>query len=515
MPRTVFLIICTILCNLGLANGQVIPSQLGECTTAIFSGAVTIDGRPIIWKNRDVSNPDQRYIYYDSYQRDGINTYRFIGDCYRADTTKIYQGTNERGFAIMNSDSYNLRDSLYSGLDDGTIMRLALETCVTLSDFEGLLDSTNAVGRMDCWNFGCLDSTGSCAFYESANRSYRKYDPLDQALNAPGFIVRSNFSFSGDSLYQSGLDRYGRAVELIAGRLDSGQLDVNWVLAVLARDMASIFANPYPLPYHGSHLNGPPGYIYNFACTIANRFTTSVVAIRGVQPGEDPALTTTFAILGQPALSLAYPLWVKTGMVPTYLDDPTGAPMYTYCRDRSSLLYDNTAAYYFLNSLYLVNDDGSGVYSYTLPLEAWGIGEVSRLFESWLVESPTVDDMRLEQSRIATTLFTGFKDETARYLGDSSGIILPNTSTLFNYPNPFNSGTYIVYYGTQSNYPVRVRIFDINGRLVSELEGTGGAVGDVYWTGRDTFGRAVSSGVYFYILDNGPFKSTNKMLLLK
>ncbi|HBZ01427.1 MAG TPA: hypothetical protein DEO84_08935, partial [candidate division Zixibacteria bacterium] len=88
-------------------------------------------------------------------------------------------------------------------------------------------------------------------------------------------------------------------------------------------------------------------------------------------------------------------------------------------------------------------------------------------------------------------------------------------STLFNYPNPFNSGTYIVYYGTQSNYPVRVRIFDINGRLVSELEGTGGAVGDVYWTGRDTFGRAVSSGVYFYILDNGPFKSTNKMLLLK
>jgi hypothetical protein len=511
-----FLLIITLSGN-ALANSQPKPAQLGECTVAIFSGAVTADGRPIIWKNRDVSNHDQRFIYYDSYQRNGITTSRFIGDCYRSDTTRIYMGANEHGFAIMNSDSYNLHDTLFSGLDDGIIMRLALETCRTLSDFEAFLDSTNITGRNFCWNFGCLDSTGACAFYEAANRSYRKFDPLDSNLDTSGYLVRSNFSVSGDTLNRSGLDRYQRANYLVNSRLSTGLVDVNWVLAVLARDMGNIYADPYPLPYNGVQLNGPPGYIYNYACTIANRYTSSAVVIRGIRPGENPAFTTIFGILGPPVLSLAFPLWVKAGIVPDYISNPSGAPVYTLCVQRSQFLYDSPRSYLYLNSHYLFDDDSSGVYSYTLPLEAWGIREVDNLFDNWQSEAPTADNVRGEQLRIARSLFSGFKLETARYLSDTTDVEpqIPDNLALYNYPNPFNNGTRIVFSGVRSDYPVILRIFDIAGRLIYEFNGTANATDNVYWTGRDTFGDFVSSGIYFYSLENGPRKSTSKMLLLK
>ena len=36
-----------------------------------------------------------------------------------------------------------------------------------------------------------------------------------------------------------------------------------------------------------------------------------------------------------------------------------------------------------------------------------------------------------------------------------------------------------------------------------------------YWDGKNSVGEAVASGVYFYTLTAGDFKSTRKMLILK
>ncbi len=503
------------------AEDGITDSQLGECTIAVFSGSVTNDGRPIIWKNRDVSDHDQRFIYYSSYIRGGRSTFKFIGNCYRNDTTRIFMGANEAGFAVMNSDSYNLHDSLSQGLDDGILMRLALETCSTLVDFEALLDSTNLTGRVNCWNFGCLDSTGACAMYECANNSYRKYDPLDQALMSPGYIARANFSFSGDSSIQSGLDRYQRAVNLIDRRLASERIEASWVLSTLTRDLANIYADPYPLPYNGMQMNGPPGYIYNLGCTIANRYTSSAVVIRGIRPGENPAFTTSFVILGPPVLSVAYPLWVDAESVPACLSGPGRAPMYDYCISRNLRLYDNSAFYFYLNSHYLVGRDSAGVYSYTLPLEAWGIHQADFLIESWDFDPPSADQMESSQIHIANIIYYGFQNETARFLRDSLNTppILPYALALYNYPNPFNTLTTIRYdlsnTGGTGKYPVFLKIYDIAGRLVTELHGTGNVTGDVYWAGRDDSGHEVASGIYFCSLISGSFKSTSKMILLK
>ena len=98
------------------------PDDFGECTIGVFSGSVTEDGRPMIWKNRDVTNDIQKYCYFEPILP-GSDTalYAFIGNVYSADTNRVYMGINEVGFGIINSNIYNLGDSLSRGMDDGEL----------------------------------------------------------------------------------------------------------------------------------------------------------------------------------------------------------------------------------------------------------------------------------------------------------------------------------------------------------------------------------------------------------
>lgn len=88
-----------------------------------------------------------------------------------------------------------------------------------------------------------------------------------------------------------------------------------------------------------------------------------------------------------------------------------------------------------------------------------------------------------------------------------------------NHPNPFNPRTVIPYDLPASAKPERVRlwILDIAGRVVATLvdEEQGGGSYRVPWQGRDDRGQAVSSGVYFYVLDVGGERRTRKLVLLK
>jgi hypothetical protein len=415
----------------------------------------------------------------------------------------------------MNSDSYNLGDSLLVGIDDGTLMRLALETCRDLTGFETLLDSTNAVGRIDCWNIGCLDSTGAGAVYECANRSYVKCVPYTRQRDPRGYVIRANFSVTG-GLNRTGFDRHKRALGLTQERAREAPIDAGFVLERLARDLGNIFDDPYPLPYNGSQLNAPAGYIYNLGVTIANRSTTSAVVIRGVKPGENARLTTIFAMVGNPVLSVAFPMWVSSGCVPEALSRTGGCPVYQLCQQRTPLLYDYARASLHLNSHYLLDDDGEGVYSYTLPLEAWGIAEADLAVAEWSYAEPSCDRIRHEQSRIAGAIFAGFLSETTEPIDDIPGApIVPVSISLYNYPNPFNEGTVIRYAGADVRYPVTVTIFDLLGRRLLDMTYGGSPAGAIYWAGRDASDLRVASGVFLCTIRNGPYEASNVMIYQK
>jgi hypothetical protein len=85
-----------------------------------------------------------------------------------------------------------------------------------------------------------------------------------------------------------------------------------------------------------------------------------------------------------------------------------------------------------------------------------------------------------------------------------------------NRPNPFNPTTELEYRLAQDSHASLI-IYDVTGRrirtLVDQVQKSG--IHRVRWNGRDTDGRLVSSGVYFYKLTAGSFSQTRRMVLLK
>ncbi len=86
-----------------------------------------------------------------------------------------------------------------------------------------------------------------------------------------------------------------------------------------------------------------------------------------------------------------------------------------------------------------------------------------------------------------------------------------------NHPNPFNPFT-TIRYELASTETVRLAIYDVTGRLVRMLvddEPLGATSHSVDWDGRDSSGREVASGVYFYRINAGDFRQTRRAVLLR
>jgi hypothetical protein len=85
-----------------------------------------------------------------------------------------------------------------------------------------------------------------------------------------------------------------------------------------------------------------------------------------------------------------------------------------------------------------------------------------------------------------------------------------------NYPNPFNPTTAIRFQMPEAG-PVHLAVYDVLGREVVRLvDGVQEAgVHEVTWTGRNSAGAMVPSGIYVYRLEAGDFSASRSMLLLK
>jgi len=93
---------------------------------------------------------------------------------------------------------------------------------------------------------------------------------------------------------------------------------------------------------------------------------------------------------------------------------------------------------------------------------------------------------------------------------------VPATRILGSFPNPFNPHARIrIALGRDG--PVRVNIFDLQGRLITTLfEGLSEArVHELIWDGTDTEGNPVASGVYVVSLNGAANADSRKIVLLK
>ncbi len=341
-----------------------VPGQVSACTIGVASGGATEDGRPMLWKSRDVSNYLQEFHYRDT------GYIPFISVTYSGELNKYYGGVNAAGFAIGNSDSYNLGES--GGYDDGRIHKKALETCRTVNDFQLMLDSliNEAGGVLLNSNYAVIDAEGGASMFECATKTYTRFD----ADAVGGFIVRANYSYSGDmsnhaNLVEWGLFRHDRAYSLWNAAVTGGEtstLTQQYIFRHVVRDLAIEGTDPYPLPYDGQIGDYPYGSIPNAQAICRNK-TRSVVVVQGVPNMGDPDDAVLWTMCGNPLASVPLPLWVRAGSVPVKFDDVNGSLICDRGAELADWICDYVNPDSVVNTWKLTNPDGDGLWDAIFP----------------------------------------------------------------------------------------------------------------------------------------------------
>ncbi len=278
------------------------------CTSAIFSGKVTASGRPEIWKNRDSGYMQNRIDYVEA-GSEVKYSFLYLSNS-KGGVPEAWSGVNSQGFSIMNTVSYNIRregdDTPQEKMDrEGIVMYQALACCTTIADFEKLLDGLQPPFGLET-NFGVIDAFGGAAYYEVNNFSWVKYDVNDPEVAPDGYLIRSNYSFSGREGKGQGYVRYDNASKIISERLAGGaKIDPVWIMNSLSRSYWQSRIGFAPLQ------SGNDFFLDKDL--IPRKSTCAVTIVEGVNPGEDPLQAVMWCALGYPPTSQMVPLMVCAG----------------------------------------------------------------------------------------------------------------------------------------------------------------------------------------------------------
>lgn len=346
-----------------------IPLTSDACTSFIISGKVTKDGRPMIFKNRDTGDPNNVVVVVQG------ERYRYMGIAafWDKNPLSVWGGHNEVGFAIINTAAYNLNGCKGKDTDhDGQLMRRALEVCRTLSDFEHLLDTLPKPLDVNS-NFGVMDAEGGCAYYETGDSTYAKFDANDP-LDAPdGYIVRTNHGMTGCRDIDSGVERFLAISDFMDEANRKGHLECQYLLTHVPRHLTHGLTkqNLYDdLPKDGNDVRMIP-----FLDFIPRYISSSCILVQGVAKGEPAGNTVSWTSIGWPCASVAVPLVLDVDVpLPSIVQRDAETSKAWLCSKSIkqkqkvfSLTRGNTRNYIDLSKL--VNASGTGILQRTERLE--------------------------------------------------------------------------------------------------------------------------------------------------
>ena len=365
------------------------------CTTAVIAPSAASNGRPLLWKNRDADDLHNQVVYC----ADG--KYAYIGLINKGDAAgmSIWAGTNSEGFSVMNAASYNLEvDKDTKG--EGAFMKLALQSCASVNDFQALLEKTNPGGRDVSANFGVIDGAGGACYFEAGSHSYKRYNADDPLLNGRGILVRTNYSDSADLEKGTGFLRRDRTASLLDALAKGKALTAESLLREVSRDQANDKIASYPLTT--ARKKGAPNFVYT-GDSVCRYDTASAVVFEGPGPGEPATLSTAWIILGLPSAGVAVPLWVAAAQVPSEMGpgaDP--APLNALFSEVREQLYPDARGdmkkYLDLDSL---SNPQFGVRAALLAQEAANFQRVAAASAQWRDKAPEASDLSALQSSLA------------------------------------------------------------------------------------------------------------------
>lgn len=364
------------------------------CTTAVVSGKYTKDGRPLLWKNRDTQALNNKVMKFN----DG--KYLYTGVINSSDTLgkSIWQGFNSAGFAIMNSASYNLNnDTIKQSGTEGRLMKLALQTCATVDDFEELLKGLDKPTRLEA-NYGVIDASGGAAYFELGNFGYKKIDVNDPKIAPYGYVIRTNYSVTGKMGIGGGYIRFVTADKMMKMAVKENRLTPETIIREGTRNLTHSLTHMNLEDYSNIPANHET-MIY-FEDFIPRRLTSSSTVVQGVKKGEDPAYTTMWTVLGWPLTSVTIPVWLsKKAELPHImqydknLKDSPLCHMALTAKKRCFPYTWGTSSKHYMNVNGLINADKTGTIQLIHPFEDKIFAKAEALLNSWREQKISQSEM--------------------------------------------------------------------------------------------------------------------------
>ncbi len=278
------------------------------CTTFLISGKYTADGKPILFKNRDSDQKQNSLAFFN----DGRYKYIALVSGEEDWNKSVWGGYNEAGFAIINSNAYNnnIGDTSKFKNQEGLIMKLALQKCISLKDFEKLLDSLPKPMGLNA-NFGVIDAYGGAAFYETGNYDFKKYDVNDKAIAPNGFLVRTNHSMRGDLTKGYGFCRYNTAIDTLSVLLAEKKISPQFLFNSISRNLTHSLTKTDLWANIPKERNIPEFKFY--IDYITRESTVAAIMIIGAKDYKHSKDAMMWTILGFPLASVAIPTWISGG----------------------------------------------------------------------------------------------------------------------------------------------------------------------------------------------------------
>ena len=285
-----------------------------SCTSAIFTGKVTKDGRPLLLKQRDTGELNNRIEFFQGPK------YGFLALVDSPSEGGVaWSGSNNAGFSIINTASYNLKDDdVPSSMMDreGELMYKALGVCKNLKDFEYFLDTLSRPMGVE-GNFGVIDAEGGAAYYEVNNHKWNKLDVNDPEVAPNGYFIVTNFSYTGREDEGMGYIRNCNTTYNVENYVlkEGGKVDPQWIFENISRSF-----------YHSLlevDLRKDQGLASGWFIDqdfVPRRSSSASMVFQGVKPGEDVSKTVMWTILGYPPLGVAVPMVVANGEnIPSFM----------------------------------------------------------------------------------------------------------------------------------------------------------------------------------------------------
>ncbi len=338
----------------------IITEDSQACTTFIISGKYTIDGKPLLYKNRDTDEMHNSLRFFS----DG--KYRYIGlvDGNEDWNKNVWGGYNETGFAIMNSAAYNnnLGDTSKFQDQEGVVMKLALQTCRTLEDFENLLRTLPKPLGVDA-NFGVIDAYGGAAFYETGNYKFIRYDANDPVVAPDGILIRTNHSMSADITKGFGFCRYNTTAIALKKAVAEKNFSPRYLFHNISRNLSHSLTGT-DLSANLPEIKATSEFKF-FIDYIPRQITSAVILIVGAKDEKHIKDATMWTILGFPLTSVAVPVWISAGdHLPdaVAMSDSLRSPLCTaalkFKEDCFPITYDRGTNYINLSAV--INKENSG-----------------------------------------------------------------------------------------------------------------------------------------------------------